>query len=751
MRLDVPSCARGLAVAVCLFAAATADAQQRQLSVETIYGESRADFSGTPPTDLAWLDGEHYLWPRRADNGRGREWLKVEADTGRTSPFFHAERMEAALLELPGVTREEASLLSRASTLTFNASHTRVLLTIADDLYVYDIPSTAATRLTFTPGAEEEATFSPNGQFVAFVRANNLYVVEVATQRERAITTDGTEELLNGKLDWVYQEEIYGRGRFRAYWWSPDSNRLAYLQLNERGVPTYTIVDDISYHPVVEVMRYPKAGDPNPTVKLVSARVAGGEPQPIDLAAYAALEFLIVDVAWTPDSAQIVYQVQDREQTWLDLNVADPANGRARRVLRETTKAWVNNLGNPEWLRDGSFVWQSERSGFRHLYHYDLEGTERRQITSGRWDVRTLYGVDEASGSIYFAGTERSSIGTDVYRVKLDGAGLTRLSGPAGTHRATFNPGFTRYVGVWSDLNTPTQVRLHRADGSELRVIDANPVKALAEYRLSTPELLQVKARDGFLMEALMIRPPDFDPSRRYPVFQHTYAGPGASQVVNRWGGQTYLFYQLLAQHGFVVWILDNRSASGKGVESQWPVYGQLGVVELQDLEDGVDWLKKQPYVDGSRILIEGWSYGGFMASYALTHSSSFAAGIVGAPVTDWRNYDSIYTERYMRLPQNNRGGYVTTAPARAAARLQARMLLLHGTIDDNVHPQNSMQLAYELQKAGKPFEAMFYPKSRHGITDPRLQVHLRQTMLDFALRTIGQKTAGTQTQTAPR
>ena len=242
-------------------------------------------------------------------------------------------------------------------------------------------------------------------------------------------------------------------------------------------------------------------------------------------------------------------------------------------------------------------------------------------------------------------------------------------------------------------------MRLHAADGAEIRVIEANPVRALTEYRTSRPEFVQVKTRDGGSMDAMLIKPPDFDPARRYPVYQFTYAGPGASQVLNSWGGQSYMFYQLLAQSGVVVWVLDNRSASGRGVEAQWPVYGRLGEYELQDLEDGIAWLKQQPFVDASRIVLSGWSYGGFMTAYALTHSTSWSAGIVGAPVTDWRDYDSVYTERLMKLPKNNPDGYRRTAPRLAADKLQAKMLLIHGTMDDNVHMQNSVQFAYELQR----------------------------------------------------
>jgi dipeptidyl-peptidase-4 len=493
------------------------------------------------------------------------------------------------------------------------------------------------------------------------------------------------------------------------------------------------------YRPTVDITDYPKAGDPNPLVTLGIARAEGGTPAWADLSAYSGTDLLIVDVDWHPEGADVVYQVQDREQTWLDLNLADARTGRSKKILRETTPAWVERNGNPLWLKDGSFLWLSERNGFRHLYQYRADGTQIRQITSGRWEVRPLYGVDQDSQAIYFASGEHSSIGTDIYRIRLDGSALTRLSKTEGTHRAIFNPRFTQYVDAWSDVSTPPQVRLHRADGTELRVIDGNRVRGLADYRLAKPEFVQVKARDGFVLDAMMIKPPDFDPSRRYPVFEHTYSGPGAPEVRNQWGGRTYMFHQMLAQQGVVVWVLDNRSASRKGVESQWPIYGRLGELELRDLEDGVAWLKRQPYIDASRIMLSGTSYGGFMAAYALTHSSSWVAGIADAAVTDWRDYDTIYTERYMKLPTNNPDGYQAASPRFAADRLRGRLLIVHGTIDDNVHMQNAEQFIYELQKAGKSFEVMVYPRSRHGIADPLLNKHLRQTMFDFITRTIGQ------------
>jgi dipeptidyl-peptidase-4 len=671
------------------------------------------------------------------EEARGRfTTVVVDAMSGSERPLFDASALSAAL-RAAGADESGAARATHQRSYTFAPDKSAVVLEVAGDLFYYRLGDTTARRLTSTPAAEEEPEISPDGRRVAYVRESNLYVSDLEGNRERAITRDGSARVFNGKLDWVYQEEIYGRGTYRAFWWSPDSNRIAFLRLDDTAVPDFTVVDDVPSAQVVEQTPYPRPGDPNPIARLGVAAAGGGDADWVDLSKYDSGDLLIVRVDWTPDSQKIAFQTQNREQTWLDLNLADARRGSVRTVLRETTPAWVSDNGSPTWLEDGSFLWLSERSGWAHLYRYRPDGALVQQLTSGNWEVRTFYGVDERAGVAYFNGTERSAIGGDVYAVRLDGSRLTRLSGPAGTHAAFFNPSMSLYVGTWSDVNTPPQTRVHRADGSELRTIEANAVPALSEYQLSKPEFVRVPTRDGFEMEAMILKPADFDPTRRYPVFQHTYGGPHAPQVKNAWGGATGLFFQLLAQRGIIVWVCDNRTASGKGAVSAWPAYKRLGELELQDIEDGLTWLKREPWVDPARIGISGWSYGGFLASYALTHSTSFAMGIAGGSVTDWHNYDSIYTERYMLTPEHNPEGYRRTAPRAAAAHLSGRLLLLHGATDDNVHLQNTIQLAYELQRAGKPFEMMLYPTSRHGISDPQLVKHLHALMLDFTLRTL--------------
>lgn len=712
-------------------------AQGRALTIDDLYDPAkRIDFSGGAPSGLAWMSDTEYAWPKPGERG-SVEWLKVDAATGTSTPLFDAAKMRAAFDALPGLSAEGVARLPNSRGLVMNPARTAAVASIGDDLYYYAFGTDRAFRLTFDPAVEEEFWFSPDGQLLAFLRANDIYVIEVDQRRiERRLTTDGGPQLLNGKLDWVYQEEIYGRGNYRAYWWSPDSLHLAYLQLNETPVPEFTVIDHLPKRLGIETWDYPKAGDPNPTVKLGVLSVAGGATRWANLEKYAPSEFLIVNVSWAPDGKQVAYQVQNREQTWLDLNLIDPNRGEPRTVLRETTKAWVDPIGPPTFLKDGTFLWASDRSGWRHVYQYKMDGSLVRAVTSGAWDVKAVHGVDEAGGWLYCSGTERSYIGSDVYRVKVDGTGLTRLTQAPGSHRATFSPGLAQYIDTFSDLNTPPQVRVHRADGAQVRLVHESKVD-LSPFKLSKPELLQVKARDGFAMEAILIKPVDFNPSRKYPVMQFTYAGPAAPMVRNAWFGSMMMYYQMLAQRGIAVWIMDNRSASAKGAQSAWVVHKQLGVSELADIEDGLTWLKKQSWVDGSRVGIDGWSYGGFMTTYALTHSTSFAMGIGGGNVTDWGLYDSIYTERMMLMPQNNPEGYEKASVLKAAKNLHGQLLLIHGMIDDNVHLQNTMALAYELQKAGKPFRLMTYERSRHGVADPDLVKHMRQMMLDFTVETL--------------
>lgn len=736
---NIPSRALLLATVFLALVTQSLKAQNKLLTIDDIYDPvKKVDFDGTTPT-VRWLkDGNHYLIANDAKRRDVPRLQKVNAATGVATPFFDAAKMQAAFAALPGVSADDARKLANRDKYDLNPAETAVLINWSNDLFYYEFGSDRAVRLTSNPEPEVGEGFSPDGRMVSFVRGNNLYVEDLGQQRrERALTSDGSDKILNGRLDWVYQEELYGRGNFGAYWWSPDSTSIAFIRFDETPVPEFTVVDHIPYYQKVEVTHYPKAGAPNPLVKLGVVNAAGGEIRWIDTFKYQPAELLISRVAWSPDSRKVVYQAQNREQTFLDVNFADARDGKSTNVIHETTKAWVAINENPIWLKDGSFIWASERDGWEHVYHYSADGKLLRKITDGKWEVRTIEGVDEANGFIYFTATEHSHIAAHGYRIKLDGTGLTRITMTEGSHRVDVSPAHNYFLDVWSDLNTPSQIRLHDAAGKLVRVVNENKVDVLKQYKLGATELLQVKTRDGFVMEAMMIKPPDFDSRKKYPVMSYTYGGPHAPRVRNSWDGQTYLFHQLLAQKGYIIWVCDNRTASGKGMESTWPVYKNFGELELRDIEDGLAWLKSQSYVDGTRIGIWGWSFGGFMTSYALTHSQSFKIGIAGGTVADWRDYDSVYTERYMGTPQNNSEGYKKSSPVHSAKHLHGKLLLLHGTIDDNVHMQNTMQFVYELQKAGKQFQLMLYPKSRHGVTDPLLLKHMRQMMLDFIVENL--------------
>lgn len=710
-------------------------AQNKQLTIDDIFDpQKRVNFGGTP-VNPRWLkDGVHFTVVSRERNAFPR-LLKVNAVTGRSEPFYNAGRMETAFAALAGISRETARRLANQTFYQMNPAETGVLINHANDLFYYEFGSDRAIRVTHSPQEEVGEGFSPDGKFISYVRSGNLYVADLASQRERALTSDGGDKILNGRLDWVYQEELYGRGNFGAYWWSPDSSRIAFLRLDESPVPNFPVVDHIPIGQILENTPYPKAGDPNPTVKLGVVNAAGGDIIWVDTGNYMPEDLLIVRVGWFPDGKKVWYQAQNRIQSYLDLNTANPDNGSSANLFRETSKAWVEVVDEGlRWLNNGSFLWLSSRDGWHHIYHYGADGKLIRQVTKGDWDVRTLDEIDEGKGTLYFTGTERSYIANNTYSIKLDGTGLNRLTQTEGTHRASFNSSATHFVDTWSDVNTPTQVRLYDSTGKLVRVIDENKVDALAQYKLGKVEFLNVKTRDGFTMEAMMIKPPDFDPSKKYPVWSYTYAGPQAPQVRNAWGGATFMWHQMLAQKGYIIWICDNRTASNKGVGSAWPLYKNFGELELRDMEDGFTWLKSQPFVDGARIGLWGWSYGGYMTSYAMTNSQTFKIGIAGGSVTDWRNYDTIYTERYMDTPQNNPEGYRKSSPIHFAKNLSGKILLIHGAIDDNVHMSNTIQFLYELQKAGKDVRLMVYPKSRHGVTDPVLLKHMRQMMTDYIL-----------------
>ena len=506
------------------------------------------------------------------------------------------------------------------------------------------------------------------------------------------------------------------------------------MEFDDAPVGTLTMLNDTSSPRKVEQNKYPRSGEPNPKVRFGIVDAGGGSVRWADLSDYSAETFLISHVGWWPDSSSAYCDIQDRTQTWLDLVqvAAADQNPKPHRLFRDSTKAWIADPDPIAFLKDGSFLWTSERDGWKHIYHYAADGSLKDRVTTGEWEVRSIAQVDRESGWIYFTATRDYPVSTNLYRVKIGGP-IERLTQGAGSYQASVSPDGRHYVASWSDLRTPTRVKLHAADGTLARTVDTNPVYGLKEYRFGPRDRVEVRTRDGFILEGELVLPADLDPSKKYPVWFMTYGGPHMPMTSDGWMGGR-LWDQALASEGFIVFHLDPRTASGKGAVSAWKAYKRLGVQELEDIKDGIAWLKQRPYVDGSRIGMAGHSYGGYMTSYAMTHSDLFAAGIAGAPVTDWRDYDTIYTERFMGLPQDNPQGYDASSVVKAARNLHGRLLIIHGLIDDNVSVRNTMRLVEALQTANKDFELMIYPRSRHEVFSP----HYSRLQLEFIRRTLG-------------
>lgn len=698
------------------------------LTLDRVWGpDGRVDYSGAASMNVSWVaDRPHEF--RRRWNDRP---MIVDAATGAMTADAAApddlSEVVALLTGWEGLEERDAQRTARGRGVS--ADGKLRLIVHQDDVAVVDLTRREVRWLTRTPGNEELVELSPDGRNIAYVRDNDLWISDVATGTERAITTDGDETHFFGKLDWVYQEELYGRGNFKGFWWSPSGAHLALLGLDETEVHRFTVTDHIPIRQELEVTSYPKAGDPNPRVSLGIVEVEAGSVAWVDLTGAETPEPLISRVGWQKDRERLLFQIQDREQTFLDLCVVVPGETTPRRWFRETTGAWVESHGEPEWLGDGSFLWQSSRDGTLQLYRYDGEGTLVKQLTHGPGEVRSIVKIDEERDELWVSATFDSRVETHTYRIDLASGARTRVTEAGWNHSTRVSPDGEYLIDFASTAGRPIRVALIDREGKRRQLIDPNLPDRLSSVRIREPESLQVAAPDGHLLDAQIIRPYDFDPNRKYPVLIHVYSGPQAPTVRNSWGGTTYLWHQYLAQQGVIVWMCDNRSATQASAADAWPIHRNLGRNELVDIEAGIDWLVANAQADPDRIGIWGWSYGGYMSAYALTHSTKFRLGIAGAPVTDWRHYDTIYTERYMGLPQTNEQGYRESSVVAAAGNLHGHLLLIHGSMDDNVHLTNTLQLVYELQQAGKSFDLMIYPKSRHGVSDPKLNRHLRGLM----------------------
>jgi len=643
---------------------------------------------------------------------------RIDILTGEKTPLFDDAKLLAAVNAMTG--RQEAKLffnrfqyLDEGNKIQFSAFNKVFVYDLASSKLVFYEPEPAIVGVR---GRAYGDILSPDLKYRAFTRDYNLYVKDM-DGKETALTTDGTEDLRNAFPDWVYPEEL---GQYQAFWWSPDSKRIAFMQFDEKPVTKYPIVHDVQPIPRFELLGYPKPGGNNPIIRLFVADVASKKL--VRLETGDDLDVYLYRGQWTNDSKEFTYHRLNRWQNKLELFAADPATGKTRLFLTDEDPCYIDEQTELIFLKDNlRFLWTSERSGWREIYLYDLTGKLLKQLTNAKLPIRSVQGVDEARGWVYFGGLEANGTESYAYKVKLDGTGFAKMTKEPGSHNVSFSPNFDYYTDAFSSYDQPMKSTLYQADGKEVRVLATSvPTKEFLDLKLIKPERFTFKSADGkYDLDGLVYFPAHFDPKDKYPLLLSVYGGPGSKGVNNSY--KMTDGNQALAQLGFLVAVCDYRGVSGRGKAFQNLHYMKLGQVELEDHVAFVKALGQRPYADTTRVGVTGHSYGGYFTCLALLKEPDvFHVGVAGAPVTDWRNYDSIYTERYMRRPQDNPDGYEKGSCLTYAKNLKGKLFIHHGAVDDNVHPGNTIQLVQALLKENKKFDMMIYPEQQHGIAFPR-------------------------------
>jgi dipeptidyl-peptidase 4 len=697
--------------------AATAQEKPARLTVEALFAQ---DSTGRRTAQQAWSpDGQRltYVWKDDKDEAL---W-SLDPATGHREILLRRADL--------GEGDKDSELDQYAWSPRGNA----LLLVSKGDLYLFALDTRKLRRLTRTEAEEEAPSFSPDGSRIAFVRGFDLYAIDVATDRETRLTTDGEENVtLNGVNDWVYGEEIWDREP-EGYWWSPDGSRIAFYRFDETPVGVYPLVDDSPLYPKVTWQKYPKAGELNPRVRIGVIELATGRTSWLET---GDPDSYLARVAWTPSGDAVAVERLNREQSHLDLLRCTAATGACSTLLAETWPTWINLGRDFRFLPDGRFLWGSERSGWRRLYLYGADGTLIRPITPDGWAVTSLDEVAEDGSWAVVTGFPTGGFGPldrKVARVRLEADGWEVLTPEPGAHKARVSAKTGAWVHGWSDADTPPREEVRPAAGGAPVPLPSTP-PYFDPAALPKWEFLTIPGPDGSQLPARLLKPEGFDPSRRYPVIVYHYGGPGSQVVDNTWSSRG-AWHKLMAQRGFAVFSVDSQSSLFFGKAGEDRDYRRFGPVNLAAQLAGVDYLKSLSWVDGSRIGLWGWSGGGANTLYCvLNRPGVWKAAVAGAPVTDWKLYDTIWTERYLDRPQDNSAGYRDSSPVTYAANLADRLLIVHGLADDNVHPQNTIVMSGELVKAGRPFEQAIYPGQKHGFRDESLR-HLYERVTEFFAR----------------
>jgi dipeptidyl-peptidase-4 len=635
------------------------------------------------------------------------------------------------------------SQLQSIDSYTFDKTESKILIatntnqifrhSFTADYFVYDIPTKNLTK--FTDKQIQEPTFSADGSKIAYAFENDLYVYDVVSKTHLQITTDGKKNaIINGITDWVYEEEF---AFVKAYDWNMSGDKIAFIRFDETEVPEFSMdMYNEGLYPSQYVFKYPKAGEKNANVSLHVYDLKSNVSKKINLGNYN--DFYIPRIKWTNEVNTLSVQVMNRHQNNLDLHFVDANSGNTEIVLNETDKAYIDITDNLTFLEDNSFIWTSEKDGFNHIYHYDKSGKLKKQITSGKWEITNYYGFDEKNKTIYYQSVENGSINRDVYSVKINGKSKTRLSSKTGTNNAIFSPNFQYFINTYSSaINAPLYTLNDSKSGNTIKEIVSNneAEEKLARYNVTPKEFFTLTTEKGHELNAWMIKPKNFDASKKYPVFMYQYSGPGSQSVANQWNSYNDYWYYMLAQKDYIIVCVDGRGTGYKGAAFKKCTYKELGKFEVEDQIDAAKVIGNYAYVDQSRIGIFGWSYGGFMSSNCIFQGADvFKTAIAVAPVTSWRYYDSIYTERYMQTPQENASGYDNNSPINHVEKLKGNYLLIHGTADDNVHVQNTMKMVEALIQANKQFDWAIYPDKNHGIYGGKTRLQLYTKMTNFIL-----------------
>jgi dipeptidyl-peptidase 4 len=662
-----------------------------------------------------WADDSHYLF-RTYDENKNLVTKSVDVRTGKSKIVF------------PEISPRDliSKLLPEGTTLSVNdvisPDSKNAILIKDNDLWFFTSSDKQVKRLTNDKSSEVNVRFSPDGRKIAYTKNKDLYYIDLTSGIETRLTNDASARIYNGYSSWVYYEEILERpSKYAAFWWSPDGNRIAYLRTDETDVPVFTLnrLDEPDgLHGLIEAVPYPLPGDPNPKVKMgvadLASRLTTWIKTDYNVDQYIAWPF------WTPDSKKLAVQIVNRDQTELKIILADPATGDFTTMYSETRKTWVNFFEDIYVMNDGSgYIVRSYRNDWENLYLCGWDGRMIRQLTNLDFMITSIDHVDETAGTIYFYATGPESTESHLFRAGLDGKNLVQLTAGHGTHNAIVSPSGTYIVDTWSSVTDPGSIRLTDKKGKVIREIYNFNGQIVDQSKNSKAEMVKILTSDGlFNMPAIITYPLNFDPSRKYPVVFTIYGGPGAKNVSDSWSGNTPSWY---AQNDIITFTVDHRGSGQFGMKGMDWLYRNLGKWEIADYSDAVKWLRKKPFVDSTRIGITGTSYGGYMTCLAMTKGAGFwTHGVAGMPVTDYRLYDNVYTERYMDTPNDNPDGYKETSVLTYIRDFSGKLLLYHADMDDNVHMQNSIYFISRMQDEGKDFEFMLYPDGRHGWGGPK-------------------------------